>query len=55
MLNSFSASLPAMMTTVSSFYQTSLMDWISTTDTYALFDKHIYSPLLQNKGLQNVI
>lgn len=36
------------MTTISSSCQTSLMDWISTTDNYVLFD--IYSPLLRNKG-----
>lgn len=51
----FSASLQAMMTTISSSCHTSLIHWVSTTDTYILFDKPIYSPLLWSKGWQNVI
>lgn len=51
----YSASLQATMTTISSPCHTSLINCISTTDTYILFDKPIYSPLLWSKGRQNVI
>lgn len=43
------------MTNTSPFRQTTLMGWVSTADSYVLFDKPIYSPLLQNKGPQNMI
>lgn len=40
------------MIMVSSFCRTSLTDWVSTMDTYNMFDKPISFSLLQNKGPQ---